>query len=63
MNQSLQDQARRIYADTVAADGPGYANTANNIRAGYENIWIKVGIKAIEQTLRGMHDGEEVGRA
>jgi hypothetical protein len=63
MTIAVHEQARQIYAEAIAADGPGWANTANNIRAGYENIWIKAGIRAVENTLRGVHDDHEEGRA
>jgi hypothetical protein len=45
-------EARDLYAAAIDAQGTAWANTAHNIRAGFENIWITAGLKAIDQALR-----------
>lgn len=53
---TLREQARELLAQSVAAEGPGWKNTANSIRAGYTNVWIAPAIAAIEAVLRLVPD-------
>lgn len=55
----ISREARNLYADQIAALGPGYGNLAGNIRAGFENLWITPGLKAIDQALRVGPQGED----
>lgn len=58
---TTRDRARHIYADSLAAQGPTWANAAASVRTGYSNCWIMAGIAAIEAGLRGLFDGEDEG--
>ncbi len=51
-----RQQARELFAQAVEANGPAWKNTANSIRAGYENMWVQAGIAAIEGVLRLVPD-------
>jgi hypothetical protein len=53
---TLQQEARQLYAQAVADQGPAWANTANSIRSGYTNNWIASGIAAIAAVLRLVPD-------
>lgn len=46
------DDARQLYADKIEALGPAYRNAAESIRAGWGNVWIEAGIKAVADLLR-----------
>lgn len=62
---TIREEARERFAQAVAAQGQAWANTANNIRAGYSNVWITSGIAALEAVLRLVPDeaDEESGGA
>ncbi len=49
---TLREQAREAYAQALEAQGPAYRNVANNVRAGFDNIWIAPAIAALEGVLR-----------
>jgi hypothetical protein len=51
-------RARKLYAEKVEALGPPYRNVANSIRAGWSNIWIDAGIRAVAEVLRYVPDDE-----
>lgn len=53
---TFREQAREAYAQAIEAQGPGWANSANSIRAGYSNVWIAAGIAAVEGVLRLVPD-------
>jgi hypothetical protein len=63
LTQAGRARARLIYADAVAARGPTWTNTANSIRAGYENVWVAPALDAIEAVLRGSYNGEDDAEA
>ncbi len=43
----VMSQARELYARQVQSGGPKWKNTADNIRAGWSNMWVMTGILAI----------------
>ena len=46
-----------IVADAIAAEGPGYRNLADNVRAGgVPNIWIRFALSAAGAALRVPRD-------
>lgn len=45
------NEARQRLASEIAATGPGYANAAASVRAGYENFWITPALRAIDAAL------------
>lgn len=53
---TLREQAREEFAQSIEAQGPSWANTADSIRAGYANVWITAGIAALERVLRLVPD-------
>jgi hypothetical protein len=55
----LRERARRAFADGVETLGPGWKITAHSVRAGYENLWIRAGIAALERVLRLVPDDDE----
>lgn len=53
---TIRQEAREAYAQSIADQGPAWANTANSIRAGFENVWIARAIVALEGVLRLVPD-------
>lgn len=50
---ALQSRARDLLADAIAAQGAGYRNAADSVRAGgYANFWTVAALAAIETALR-----------
>lgn len=46
--------ARRLVADAIAAEGPGYRNLADHVRCGGEpNQWIRFALRATDAALHG----------
>jgi hypothetical protein len=43
--------ALEVYAKSIEAMGPAWANTAQSIRAGFRNCWIDAAVAAIDQAL------------
>lgn len=54
----LRARARDAYARQLDRLGPAWANTANSVRAGYENVWISAALDAIEVLVRACPDAE-----
>ena len=52
----ISQRARDFYADAIAAQGPLYANAAHLVRGGFDNIWIRPGLVAIEAALHAPTD-------
>jgi hypothetical protein len=53
---TLREQARELYAKALEANGAGWKNAANSIRAGHGNLWVQAGIAALERVLRTVPD-------
>lgn len=61
-------RARNLYADQLAMLGPAWSNLAQLVRSGWENMWVRSAIDAMEALvlLAGDavedDDSEEEGR-
>jgi hypothetical protein len=56
---SLEQRARRAFADAVEGQGPCWRNAADSIRAGWGNTWVAAGIAALERVLRHVPDEDD----
>lgn len=66
MSNPARERAREIYARQFDALGDGWKNTAGLIRTGFENLWIKPALDAMEALVLLCPDegeDEETGRA
>lgn len=43
-----RQRARGLLADAIAAQGTAWSNAASLVREGFENLWIKPAIDAME---------------
>ncbi len=55
----LGDSARDALADAVAAQGPAWRNAAENIRAGFENVWITPALAVITRLIEQVGDPDD----
>lgn len=51
--------AREALADAIADQGSAWANTAESVRAGFTNVWIKPALDAIEGLVLRSGDADE----
>jgi hypothetical protein len=59
VSRPLRARAREAYASAIARRGKAWRNLADNIRAGFENVWITPALDALEGTLRLVPDAAE----
>lgn len=56
------DRNREIYAEALEAQGPAWKRAADNVRAGYTNVWIEAGLKAVDAAYwLGAEDADAEG--
>lgn len=54
-----REQAREALARQIDRKGSAWANTANSVRSGYENIWIIAALDALEPLVLLSADGDD----
>lgn len=59
MSRPASPQARNLLADEIAARGSAWRNSAEAVRAGYENHWITPALAAIDKALNTDRDDGE----
>lgn len=54
-----RELAREAFARQLDRKGSAWANTANSVRSGYENLWITTALDALEPLVLLSADAED----
>lgn len=53
------DKAREMLASAIEAQGPAWKNTADNVRSGFESVWITPALSVIARLIEQLPDDAE----